>query len=178
MLFKLLLLEVPVDGSCKLKHAAQCYMTLKCCVGWCILFVSVCESCDHDIGKEIWVHVCAMYMYTSMCVCVCVCLCVREGRSSCVPCLCLPSFEPNDRQINTKNWCKYHMFKTRRNFLYNQRVQQLIQLFLHSIVGVMTRVWPGYLRNYGLIPSRAEIFISSLKNPNHLWGPTGLVLNG
>jgi len=58
------------------------------------------------------------------------------------------------------------------------RVQQLIELFLHNIVGVMTRVWPGHLRNYGLIPSRGEIFISSLKNPNHLWGLTGLVLNG
>ena len=41
----------------------------------------------------------------------------------------------------------------------------------------MTRVWPGHLRNYGLIPSRGEIFISSLKNLNHLWGLTGLVLN-
>jgi hypothetical protein len=27
------------DGSCELKHVAQCHMTLKCCVGRCISFV-------------------------------------------------------------------------------------------------------------------------------------------
>jgi len=147
-------------------------MTLKCCVGRCILFVSICESCDHDIGKEIWVHVCTVYMH------VCVFLCFREGRSTFVPCLCPPLYEPNDRQINTKNCCKYQMCRTRRNLLYNQRVPQLIWLFLRSIVSVMAGVWPGRLRNYGLIASRGEIFISSHKNLNHIWGLNASVLNG
>jgi hypothetical protein len=161
---------VPDNGSCKLKHVAQCYMTLKCCVGRCILFVSICEAYDHDIGKEIW-YMCAL------CTCMHVCVCVREGRGTFVPCLCPPLYDPNDRQINTKNCCKYQMCRIRRNLLYNQRVPQLIWLFLRSIVGVMTGVWPGRLRNYGLIYSRGEIFISSLKNLNHLWGLNALVLN-
>jgi len=139
-------------------------------------------SVSHVIMTLEWKsgYMCAC-MHASMCVlcvCVCVCLCVIEGRSTCMPCLYPPLYEPNDRQINTKNCCKYQMFKIRRNLLYNQRVQQLIWLFLHGVFCVMTRVWLGRLRNYGLIPSRGEIFISSLKNLSHLWGLTGLVLNG
>ena len=34
------------DGSCELKHVALHYMTLKCCVGWCILFV--CDRGKHN----------------------------------------------------------------------------------------------------------------------------------
>jgi len=37
---------VPVDGSCELKHTAQYYLTLKCCVGWCILVV--CDTEKHN----------------------------------------------------------------------------------------------------------------------------------
>jgi Zn-finger nucleic acid-binding protein len=30
---------MPHDGLCELKHAAQRYVTIKCCVGCCILFL-------------------------------------------------------------------------------------------------------------------------------------------
>ena len=30
---------MPDDGLCELKYVADCHMTLKCCVGWCISLV-------------------------------------------------------------------------------------------------------------------------------------------
>ena len=40
---------MPDDGSCKLKHVAQYYMTLKCCVGWRISVV-----CDVEQHSQIY----------------------------------------------------------------------------------------------------------------------------
>jgi hypothetical protein len=37
---------MPDDGSCELEHLAQCYVTLKCCVGHHFLFV--CDRGKHN----------------------------------------------------------------------------------------------------------------------------------
>jgi hypothetical protein len=37
---------MPDDGSCELKHVAQCYVTLNCCGGWCISVV--CDIEKHN----------------------------------------------------------------------------------------------------------------------------------
>jgi len=44
--------------------------------------------------------------------------------------------------------------------------------------GIVTRLWARCPRNYGLIPGRSKSFVSILKDPDWLWGPSGFLLSG
>jgi hypothetical protein len=47
-----------------------------------------------------------------------------------------------------------------------------------SLVGIVTRLWARCPRSFGLIPGRSKSFVSTLKDPDWLWGPPGFLFSG
>ena len=47
-----------------------------------------------------------------------------------------------------------------------------------SLGGIVTRLWARCPRNFSLIPGRSKSFVSTLKDPDWLWVPSGFLFSG